>query len=189
MVLGRPYLADGSRLMIYRAAAADYAPFEEFHYLPGHALSTRCYLAVHDGEEVAWCSTIYSVGNQMRRVHRFVVLPEAQGRGIGTVLINWVADREGPLSIRTRNHAFVAHLLTLPGWRPSKKRGPSTADERTGKGATLDAVSAIYATEPSRCETCGVTLRGRSHARFCSGACRQAAYRLRQTSPVISKSG
>jgi GNAT superfamily N-acetyltransferase len=181
VILGRPYLPDGSRLIIHRARPREYAPFEEHHYLPGHVVGTRCYLAAHRGTDVAWISTINSVGNGISRVHRLVVLPEARGLGIGRLLATWVAEYEGGrVSLRSRETGFVEALLASPGWRASRKKGPSTADELTGKGHTVDAITAVYASEASHCEGCGVTLSGRSHRRFCSGRCRTAAYRARR---------
>jgi GNAT superfamily N-acetyltransferase len=184
-ILGRPFLADGSRLIIHKASPYDYLPFEEHHYLTGHVLGTRCYLATHRGDPAAWCSTINGVGNGISRVHRLVVLPEVRGRGIGQLLVTWVAEHEiarfGRVAIRTRNAHFVGALLTAgQGWRPSLKQSYSTADELTGKGATRDAVSAVYAAETQRCQRCLVTFRSaRRHSRYCSNACRQAAYRAR----------
>jgi GNAT superfamily N-acetyltransferase len=181
VIVGRPYLADGSRLVIHRAVAADYWPFEEHHYLTGHATGTRCWLATVAREPVAWCSTIRQVGSGGWRVHRLVVLPEARGRGIATLLLRWVAEQhDEPVSIRTHNAAFVEALVAGEGWRPSRHgTHPTAADERTGRGATA-AQTAVYVGQSLRCEGCGVTTTGRSDRRFCSTRCRVRQHRARR---------
>jgi len=184
VILGRPYLLDGSRLIIHRASASEYLPFEEHHYLSGHAVGTRCFLSTHHGELTAWISLIWQVGSGGWRVHRLVVLPEHRHQGIAQLLVTWIAEQHTePVSIRTRNAAFVEALIAAEeDWRASRHgTHPTAADSRTGKGSTV-AATAVYRPDPShRCEVCRVTFRSaRKHSRYCSGRCRTAAYRDRR---------
>lgn len=187
-VAGRPYLGDGSgsRLMIYRATPTEYAPFEPHHYLPGHAPATRAYLAEYRGEPAGWISLLRAVGHPGWRVHRLVVLPGARGRGIATTLVTWAAEHAPggqPLSLRTRNRAFTAHLVRLDGWRPTRhSSATTTADRRTG-GAGTTAWTVVYrrkALQDAVCLHCRERFpTTRKHARYCSTRCRVAAHRAR----------
>jgi GNAT superfamily N-acetyltransferase/endogenous inhibitor of DNA gyrase (YacG/DUF329 family) len=192
VIIGRPFLPDGRRLIISTADVAEYDRFSAHHYLHTHGVATINYLATLGREPVGWLSLVHSYGHEGRRVHRLVVLPAFRRLGIATVLVSWFAARSfEPLSIRTRNAAFVAHLLTLPGWRRSLHSGGdrTTPDRRTGHGDTV-AATAVYdpgsVTATVTCVTCGCRFETRRrHAQYCGDRCRAAACRERKEAMAL----
>jgi GNAT superfamily N-acetyltransferase len=97
--------------------------FERHHYLSSTVhKAARCYVAVWDGVPVAFIATLANTGRRaMRIVHRLVVLPDYQGMGIGTALLETVCDRERDagyrMTIRTGHPAVIAALRNRDGWR------------------------------------------------------------------------
>jgi GNAT superfamily N-acetyltransferase len=99
--------------------------FKKHHYLSG-ALhqGAKCYLAKWNGESVAFCATLQSIGRKgLRKVHRLVVAPEFQGLGIGTAFANGVASilaEQGCRTAITTGHpGLSAALKKSPFWRCS----------------------------------------------------------------------
>ena len=97
--------------------------FARYHYLSG-SLSTaaRCFLALWQGVPVAFCATVSLIGRKNRwRISRIVTLPDFQGIGIGTVVMEEVAElhrREGARVNATASHpAVIAHCRRSPKWR------------------------------------------------------------------------
>ena len=116
--------------------------FARHHYLNADVhRAARCYVGfIGAGVPVAFCATLSNGGHRGRRiVNRLVVLPDYQGMGIGTAVLEAVCDHEiatsgeasggggtsGPrenprrrrLSIRTSHPGIIAALRNRPGWR------------------------------------------------------------------------
>lgn len=125
--------------------------FRKHHYLD-HALApfaTR-YAALAEGRPVAFLATIPAMGHTgMRRVHRLVVLPDFQGLGIGTKLLNLVADHETALgykfAIATSQPALVAALSGRREWKavfnkkPTRHKGKIVEGREMGTGWRITA--------------------------------------------------
>jgi energy-coupling factor transporter ATP-binding protein EcfA2 len=123
-------------LAVVRCGRGAWRLFARHHYLSGAVSpAARCYLGLWRGEPVAFCATLPLVGRRKRRrITRIVTLPDYQGVGIGTAVMEAVADlhREEGLRINiTASHpGVIAHCRRSPRWRAVsvKKRGASPAD-------------------------------------------------------------
>ena len=78
-------------------------------------------LTLLKGEPVALCATVALYGHAgRRRIHRLVTLPDFQGIGIGSRLLDFVAEkkrREGHrVNITTSHPAVIAHCRRSPQW-------------------------------------------------------------------------
>lgn len=96
--------------------------FKRHHYLNSNLNKTaRCYVAKWDQKPVAFCSTLHLYGHKdMRIIHRLVVLPDFQGLGVGTALLDEVANIESSqkrISIVTSHPALIRSLSRNPKWR------------------------------------------------------------------------
>ncbi len=97
--------------------------FARHHYLSGSlARHARCFLALWEGVPVAFCATVSLIGRKNRwRIHRIVTLPDYQGIGIGTAVLEAVAElhrAEGHRVNCTASHpAVIAHWRKSPRWR------------------------------------------------------------------------
>ncbi len=93
------------------------------HYLSGSLpAASECYLALWDGEAVAFCAVASQIGRRhYRRISRLVVLPEYQGMGIGSAFLEVVAryyrGQGQRVGITTSHPAMIAHLARSPQWR------------------------------------------------------------------------
>ncbi len=123
------------QLEIFRCGRGAWRMFARYHYLSG-SLSTaaRCFLALWRGVPVAFCATVSLIGRKNRwRISRIVTLPDFQGIGIGTAVMEEVAElhrREGQRVNATASHpAVIAHCRRSPKWRAVnvKKTGTSGA--------------------------------------------------------------
>jgi len=97
--------------------------YRRHHYLSGSLpAAAQCYLAVWDGEAVAFCAVASQVGHRnYRRISRLVVLPEYQGMGIGSAFLGAVAryyrGQKQRVGITTSHPAMIAHLCRATQWR------------------------------------------------------------------------
>lgn len=113
----------------YRAGCySDWRLFKQYHYLSSNLFTASTItLALVDEEPVAFIAVSFQMGktNQsgyMRRIHRLVVLPEWQGLGIGTKLLDHVAEIESvsnSLYIKTSHPAMGRHLELSHKWLPT----------------------------------------------------------------------
>ncbi len=116
--------------------------YRRHHYLSS-ALNpaARCYEVFWNQTPVGFCATIPMFGYPGRRlVHRLVVLPDYQGLGIGSALLNGIARHESAqrcLSIVTSHPALIRALARQANWRCTRvsKCGVPQAGvkRRTGK--------------------------------------------------------
>jgi GNAT superfamily N-acetyltransferase len=110
-------------LAVFRCRPAAWRMFARHHYLSG-ALNpvAQCFLGLWSGEPAAFCATLPLAGYAgRRRVSRLVTLPDYQGVGIGTGLLEAVAALHRAAGQRvniTAGHpALVAHCRRSPRWR------------------------------------------------------------------------
>jgi GNAT superfamily N-acetyltransferase len=134
MATGR--LARGSlrrpaiELCVVRARQSAWRLFARHHYLSGGlSRGATCYVALWHGRPVAFCAVIGMLGHRgQRRVTRLVTLPDFQGLGIGTRLLEHVCqvvrDAGRRISITTCHPAMCAYLAKSPRWRCTRKREP-----------------------------------------------------------------
>ena len=131
------------RLQIYRCRRDAWTMFARHHYLSGNLnKSVQCYLAVWNGEPVAFCAVISAMGFVgRRRISRIVTLPDYQGIGIGTALLEAIAEIHQKANLRlslTASHpAIVGHCDRSKMWRTTNlTRTGSTKQKRGYKGST-----------------------------------------------------
>ncbi len=124
-------------LEIFRCRRSAWRLFARHHYLSGAlAPSARCFLALWEGEPVAFCATLSLIGRKNRwRISRIVTLPDYQGIGIGMAVAEAVAElhlREGHrLNVTASHPALLAHCRRSPRWRPVGVR--KTGSRAAGK--------------------------------------------------------
>ncbi len=110
-------------LAIFRCARGAWALFARHHYLSGGlSRAARCHLAVWKGLPVAFCATISLIGRKDRwRISRIVVLPDYQGVGIGTAVMEtvaqWHRDQGHRINATASHRAIVSHWRRSPRWR------------------------------------------------------------------------
>lgn len=68
--------------------------FRQYHYLNGKlGAGVRCYTAVYQGKSIAFVAVAHiRMKSRYYRVSRLVVLPDYQGIGVGTRLLNFIAE-------------------------------------------------------------------------------------------------
>ena len=91
--------------------------FRRYHYL-NHDLSKspQQYVAFYNDKPVAFCAVInfpHPKIKPMWKTHRIVVLPDYQGIGIGTKLLDFVAQKYEPdyFGITTSLNGFAKRLM------------------------------------------------------------------------------
>ncbi len=110
-------------LAVHRSRRGAWPVFARHHYLKGTLSPTaRCFVALWEGDPVAFCATLPAIGYRGRwRITRIVTLPDYQGVGIGTSLAEAVAELhrgEGHRLGLTASHpAIVAHCRRSGRWR------------------------------------------------------------------------
>ncbi len=122
-------------LEIFRCQRDAWRAFARHHYLSGSlSRAARCFLALWDGIPVAFCATLNLIGHKGRwRISRIVTLPDYQGIGIGTAVMETVARlhrAEGHrLNVTASHPAVIAHCRRSTLWRTInvKKTGSATA--------------------------------------------------------------
>ena len=111
------------RLQLIRCRHAAWSLFARHHYLGGSlSRSARCFLSIWNGAAVAFCATLPLIGRRNHwRITRLVTLPDYQGLGIGTRVMEAVAAlhvQEGHRVNVTASHpAMLAHCRNSPLWR------------------------------------------------------------------------
>jgi len=126
-------------LEIFRCRRRVWRMFARHHYLSGSiARAARCFLALWEGSPVTFCATIPILGRRgHRRFTRIVTLPDYQGVGIGTAVLEAVAQlhrRDGDRINVTASHpAMVAHCRRAPQWRAVSVKRTGSASARRFK--------------------------------------------------------
>jgi GNAT superfamily N-acetyltransferase len=117
-----------SCLRLFRCRHAAWELFARHHYLSAAlSRSARCYLATWRELPVAFCATLPCVGRRGHwRITRLVTLPDYQGLGIGTRLMEaigalYIGDGLR-LNITASHPAIVEHCRRSPRWRAGRVR-------------------------------------------------------------------
>lgn len=113
------------RIEVVRGCRAAWPCFARHHYLSGSLSAfAECHLALWDGRMAAFCAVLALAGKPgRRRISRLVTLPDFQGLGIGTALLESVCreHREAGhrVSITAAHPAIVGHCRRSSRWRPT----------------------------------------------------------------------
>jgi len=141
-------------IRLFRCRRSAWRLFARHHYLSGQLSPTaRCFLAVWGDRPVAFCATVSLIGRKRRwRVSRLVTLPDYQGIGIGTAVLEAVAElhrREGHRVNITASHpAMIAHCRRSPLWRiVSVRKTGSRRTERFIRGYRSSVGRAVVSAE------------------------------------------
>jgi len=142
------------QLEIFRCRRSAWEMFKRHHYLSG-SLSTaaRCFLALWEGNPVAFCAVVSLIGRKgRRRISRIVTLPDYQGIGIGMAMAEAVAElhrRAGQrLNVTGSHPALIAHCRRSPRWRAvSVKKTGSRGAGRLAAGYRGSAGRAVVSFE------------------------------------------
>jgi energy-coupling factor transporter ATP-binding protein EcfA2 len=126
----------GIELEVFRCRRALWRLFAPHHYLTGTLIhAARCYVGLWSDEPVVFCATVPLVGRTgCWRVSRIVTLPDYQGIGIGSAMLDSVARQhraEGHrVSITTSHPAMVSHLRRSGRWRAVGVKRAGTQNSR-----------------------------------------------------------
>lgn len=113
-------------LEVFRCRNATWELFAPHHYLSAELHhSAECYLATWSGRPVAFVAVLPMTGKRnYRRISRIVVLPDFQGVGIGSRVLDGVCDlyhrRRQKMGITTGHPGMIRHLCRSPRWRLGK---------------------------------------------------------------------
>ncbi len=124
------------KLCVYRCRRGLWRLFARHHYLSTNLNPVaRCYVAMWDDRPVAFCGTLAMIGRKNhRRISRLVTLPDYQGVGIGTRLLECVAAMhraEGHRVNVTASHpALIAHCQRSSRWRTVQVKKYGSPEKR-----------------------------------------------------------
>ena len=134
------------QLEIVRCTRGAWAMFARHHYLSG-SLSTaaQCFLAMWEGNPVAFCAVLSLYGfKNRRRISRIVTLPDYQGIGVGMKFTETVSDlylEQGMRMNVTASHpAVIAHCRRSPRWRAVGVRKTGSKPQGNYRGSAGRAV-------------------------------------------------
>lgn len=137
--LRRPQLA----LEVVRCSQQAWRIFARHHYLDNNLTPvSKCYLALWQGEPVAFCAVVALYGFKGRkRIGRIVTLPDYQGLGIGPRLMECCAENERQLGFRvniTSSHpAMIGYCKRSPRWRAVNIRKAGNASRQFFAGREI----------------------------------------------------
>jgi len=109
-------------LAIFRCGRDAWRLFGPHHYLSGDLHhSAQCYVALWNGRPVAFAAVLPMAGKRnYRRVSRLVVLPDFQGVGIGSAMLEAVCElyvaRGVRMGITTGHPGMIRRLWNSPKW-------------------------------------------------------------------------
>ena len=130
-------------LEVVRCPQSLWSLFSRHHYLSGGlARAASCYAALCSGEPVAFCATCGMFGRVGRkRVTRIVVLPDYQGLGIGSRLVEHVCEHEAARGFRcniTASHpAVIEHCKRSPLWTTVGLQRAAGPSQQTAHGLAV----------------------------------------------------
>jgi GNAT superfamily N-acetyltransferase len=131
------------RFEVRQCRQAVWKHFARHHYLSGAlARAATCYVALWQGEPVAFCATCGMFGRRGRkRVTRIVVLPDYQGLGLGMRLAERVCEHEALEGFRcnltTSHPAAIAYCQRSPRWQCVGVRRTPGASHQTSHGLSV----------------------------------------------------
>lgn len=117
------YVEEEIKLDFIKGSYDDWKLFERYHYLSSKLFTgSAITLALIDNEPVAFIAVSTQIQHG-RRIHRLVVLPEWQGLGIGTKLLEYATEIEHnagfKVYIKTSHPAIGSYLQLSNKWEPS----------------------------------------------------------------------
>ena len=135
-------------LEIKRVHRSAWQLFKKYHYLSGElSNSARCFVAFWNNTPIAFCGVISRIGfKNSFRVSRLVVLPDYQGIGVGTTLLNFVGDNYLAINKRfyiTTSLPSLYHSLIAKHWRIIRK--PSLSKHSNGRSVTTKRQNRTHA--------------------------------------------
>lgn len=140
-------------LELFRCSRTAWRLFAPHHYLSGELhISSQCYLAAWQERPVAFVALLHAAGHRdWLRVSRLVTLPDYQGVGIGSAVLDAVCERAGlghkRVTITTGHPAMIRRLAHSPLWRRRRiKRsgvGKNTHRAYAASQATARAVASF----------------------------------------------
>ncbi len=134
-------------LQVFRCQVAAWKLFAPHHYLSRSLhRAARCYMALWQGEPVAFAALLGAIGRRgLRRISRVVVLPDYQGLGVGSRLCETLGElnrREGYRTTITTGHpAMVAYLARSPRWKVRSVRRTGSHWGRFGRAKGVRSTS------------------------------------------------
>ncbi|MCL2005489.1 MAG: GNAT family N-acetyltransferase [Planctomycetaceae bacterium] len=123
-------------LEVFHCDRSLWTMFKPYHYLNGNlAKSCRCYSALWNGQPVAFCAVIALQGlRNWYRVSRIVTLPDYQGVGIGSALLDTLggmyAKQGFRFSITASHPSVLSHCKRSEHWRASQIRKTGSENSR-----------------------------------------------------------
>jgi GNAT superfamily N-acetyltransferase len=132
-------------LEVVRCRQSAWRLFARHHYLSGSIpCFAQCYLALWNGEPVAFCAVTGMYGYRNRkRVARTVTLPDYQGLGIGTRLMERVCEHESErgflMTVTTSHPAMIAYGKSSPRWRTIRVKKTGNRPPRKFDGKYMTA--------------------------------------------------
>ena len=131
------------KLEIVRAQHKAWGIFARHHYLSGAiSRAAQVFLAIWNDTPVAMCAVVAMYGHRnRRRIHRLVTLPDYQGIGIGSRLLDHVAALEQTsgkrVNITSSHPAIIAHCRGSPRWKTVAVRRSGSASRQQKEGTTI----------------------------------------------------
>jgi GNAT superfamily N-acetyltransferase len=130
-------------LRVVRAPQAAWHLFARHHYLSGSlSRGATCYVALWNEEPVAFCATIRALGRRrQKRVTRLVTLPDYQGLGIRTRLLEYVGqyvlNAGERFTITTSHPALCEYLNASQRWLCTRVRRSYRASRQFFRNAAV----------------------------------------------------
>ncbi len=127
-------------LTIQRVDHSAWRLFKHHHYMSGDLnRSAVCFIAFWKGVPVAFTAWLPFVGRlagkqKGKRGHRSVCLPDYQGAGIGSALLDYVGSLWTGLGYRcfgvTSSPAIIQHRIRTGLWKMTREASPTARDNR-----------------------------------------------------------
>ena len=127
--------------------------FKRHHYLSSDLnVASRCFVGYLNDELVACCYVLPQMGGTITnswRIHRLVILPDYQGLGIATKLINYIGDLfayyNKNLYLRTSHIKLIQYMLKSDNWKGDGKLTTSRDQPNIGiKAVKSDRLSTSF---------------------------------------------
>lgn len=153
------------RFQIYQAEKSIWPVFARHHYMsPNLHTAAKCFVATVDGDLCGFCSYFHFPHPKVKDIkfgHREVVLPDYQGLGIASRLVNWMAQHVSDQGFRFRSAAahpgMIAMYSRSPRWReipPAKgiATGPNAIMKKTNLSSRRFRIRSFEYQPPARSE-------------------------------------
>jgi ABC-type lipoprotein export system ATPase subunit/GNAT superfamily N-acetyltransferase len=141
---------------IRKAEQSEWKIFKEFHYLSSeHNTAAHKYIAEINNKIVGWISLLHfphPKAKNIKRIHRLVILPDYQGIGVGTKLLNEVSriykENGFRILLTTSSPALVFGLQKQKEWvmtrAPSRISSKQAAKSIMKKTISVNRLTASF---------------------------------------------